>query len=156
VVILDAPASGHGVAWLTAPQMISGVIQSGPVGHMAAQIAEFMADADRFGVVAVTTTEEMPVQECLETLEDLSDRLDRRPELVIANALYPPFPDEAAPSDPADTLWFDRRKVNERELQRLGRAWQGPIAELPLLAVDPGQALVGALARRLEDALSGR
>jgi anion-transporting ArsA/GET3 family ATPase len=155
-VILDAPASGHGLAWLTAPQLISEVIQSGPVGQLSAQIAAFMNDVDRFGVVAVTTAEEMPVQECLELLEGLATQLDRRPELVIINGLYPPFPKKRAPTDSAGKLWFDRRRVNDRELDRLRTAWSGPTAELPLLAIDPGQPLVGGLARRLEECLEGR
>jgi anion-transporting ArsA/GET3 family ATPase len=156
LVILDAPASGHGVSWLTAPQLISEVIRSGPVGQMSAQIAAFMNDRARFGVVAVTTAEEMPVQETIELLDDLARRLDRRPELVVVNALYPPLPSEADDGDAAGRLWLDRRRVNERELQRLIRVWNGTTVELPLLAVEPGQALVGALARRLEESLHGR
>jgi anion-transporting ArsA/GET3 family ATPase len=82
VVILDAPASGHGIAWMTAPQLVSEVISSGPIGHMAAEIATFLADRNRFGSIVVTTAEEMPVQESLELLGAMSTRLDRQPELV--------------------------------------------------------------------------
>ena len=32
VVILDAPASGHGISWMAAPQLVFEVISSGPVG----------------------------------------------------------------------------------------------------------------------------
>ena len=41
VVILDAPASGHGIAWMAAPQLVSEVISSGPIGSMATEIAGF-------------------------------------------------------------------------------------------------------------------
>ena len=37
VVILDAPASGHGIAWMAAPQLVSEVISSGPIGNMASR-----------------------------------------------------------------------------------------------------------------------
>jgi anion-transporting ArsA/GET3 family ATPase len=150
VVILDAPASGHGLSWLTAPQLISEVIRSGPVGHMAAEITAFTRDTDRFGIVAVTIAEEMPVQECLELLEGLDAQMDRRPEGVVVNALYPPSTEQADRGDEADELWRHRRAVNERELERLAAAWSGPMVELPLLPVDPGLQLVGILGRHLE------
>ena len=46
---------------------------------MASEIAGFLEDRDRFGSVVVTTAEEMPVQESLELLQAMQDRLDRRP-----------------------------------------------------------------------------
>jgi hypothetical protein len=154
-VILDAPATGHAVAWLAAPRLIAEVIRSGPIGHMAAVIAAFMADRERFGVVVVTTAEEMPVQESLELIALLDDRLQRRPELVVVNSLYPPLRGASTAGDPAAELWEQRRGLNERELGRLLESWPGPIAELPLLALEPGPPLIAALARRLELACGG-
>ena len=151
VVILDAPATGHSVAWLAAPRLISGVIRSGPIGHMASVIADFMADRARFGVVVVTSAEEMPVQESLELIDLLDDRLRRAPELVIVNSLYPPLEEAVAGDDPAGTLWARRRSLNDRELGRLLARWRGPTAELPLLPLEPGPELVEALAGHLED-----
>jgi anion-transporting ArsA/GET3 family ATPase len=150
VVILDAPASGHGLSWLTAPRLISEVIRSGPVGHMAAEITAFTRDADRFGIVAVTIAEEMPVQECLELLDGLSTSMSRKPDGIVVNALYPPFMEDLSRGDEADNLWRHRRAVNERELARLAATWPGPTVELPLLPVDPGPQLVGILGRHME------
>jgi len=152
VVILDAPATGHSVAWLAAPRLISEVISSGPIGHMASVIADFMADRGRFGVVVVTTAEEMPVQETLELIDLLDGRLQRAPDLVVVNSLYPPLADEPDDGDPAGALWAHRRSLNDRELSRLSERWRGPTAELPLLPLEPGQALVVALAGHLEQA----
>lgn len=151
VIVLDAPATGHGASWLGAAQLVSDVISSGPIGHMASLVAEFLADPGRSGVVVVTTCEEMPVQETLEFLETMETRLNRRPELVIANALYPELPEEPTqdPEDPLFDLWVHRRAINEAELKRLNEEWNGPMAHLPLLALDPGPALVGRLGRRL-------
>lgn len=157
VVILDAPATGHGVSWLAAPRLISEVIRSGPVGQMATRIASFMDDPARFGLVAVTSAEEMPVQECLELIRDLDHRDLHRPDLVIVNALYPPIDGtESTTDDPAGVLWARRRAINDRELERLATSWQGETSELPLLALEPGPALVGALAKALEAAGGGR
>lgn len=154
VVILDAPASGHSVAWMEASQLVSDVIQSGPIGQMAAEVSAFLAAADRAGTVVVTAAEEMPVAESLELIEHLETRLDRRPELVAVNGVYPRPPDDGADgADPAERLWRTRRKLNDRELDRLRSAWQGPLVELPLLPLDPGPSLVGTLARRLTEGL---
>jgi hypothetical protein len=149
VVILDAPASGHGIAWMAAPQLVSEVISSGPIGHMAAEIASFLADRDRFGSIVITTAEEMPVQESLELLEAMSTRLDRRPELVVANAVYPPAPKPRPNDDEATRLWIRRRQVNEAELARLATGWDGPTAEIPLESIDAGPVLVGVVGEHL-------
>ncbi len=159
-ILLDAPATGHGVSLMAAPQLVSDVIRSGPIGSMAADIAALMQDADRCGVVAVSLAEEVPVQETIELLQVLESRLQRRPEVLIVNALYPPLSDdqpgpgdEESSVDGAGALWARRRRVNQGELQRLEQHWQGPLVELPLLPIDPGPALVGVLGRHLERAL---
>ncbi len=109
-----------------------------------------MTDRERFGVVVVTTAEEMPVQETLELIERLDGRLQRAPDLVVVNSLYPPLVAAPDDGDPAGALWAHRRALNDRELARLSERWQGPTAELPLLALEPGPLLVAALARQLE------
>ncbi len=150
VVILDAPATGHGVSWLTAPQLVADVVRSGPIGHMAELISTFLRDHARCGVVVVTTAEEMPVEESLELIEALETRFGREPEVVVANALYPAADEDGESDDPATRLWRDRRAINVAELERLDASWAGPLAEIPLLPMDPGPALVGAVARQIE------
>jgi anion-transporting ArsA/GET3 family ATPase len=157
LILLDAPATGHGVTWLAAPQLVSDVISSGPIGHMAAEIAAFLADRERSGVIVVTAAEEMPVQETLELDAALRKRFDRRPELLVINGLYPPVPasHRGDPRDVLDQLWCRRRAINETQLGRLAAHWQGSTVELPLLGVDRGPELVDTLARHLDDALGG-
>jgi anion-transporting ArsA/GET3 family ATPase len=149
VVILDAPASGHGIAWMAAPQLVSEVISSGPIGQMATLIASFLADKQRFGSIVVTTAEEMPVQEALELLEAMKTRLDRQPELVVVNAIYPPAPKVGRTADGATALWQRRRRVNEEELAHLEKRWKGPTVEVPLEPIDAGPALVGVVGEHL-------
>ena len=155
IVILDAPASGHGIAWLTAPQLVFEVISSGPVGHMASEIATFLEDRERFGSVVVTTAEEMPVQEAFELIEAMDERLGRQPELVVVNAIYPPLPGRAGRDD-SSRLWGRRRAVNEHELARLDERWGGAMAEVPLEPIDAGPKLVGVVGQHLRRALEDR
>jgi hypothetical protein len=95
----------------------------------------------------------MPVQEAIDLLDLLQSRLDRQPDLVVVNALYPPLPDDADGGDHLTDLWRHRREVNERELDRLARRWHGPRVDLPLLPIDAGPPLVGALGKHLERGL---
>ncbi len=154
-VVLDAPASGHGVSLLTAPALAASVIRQGPFGRMAARLAELAADERRCGIVVVTLAEEMPAQEALELQEALAARLGRPADLLVVNGLYPPLPagwPAAARDDDAVRLWRTRRSVNDRELGRLRASWRGPVLELPLLPFDRGSQLVAGLRDRLAGA----
>ncbi len=99
LVVLDAPATGHGVRLLTAPRLVADVIHGGPFGALAGELAAFVADPGRCGIVVVTQAEEMPVEEALDLRQALGRQLDRQPELLVVNGLYPPLP--AAPAVPA-------------------------------------------------------
>lgn len=166
VVVLDAPASGHGVSLLTAPRLLAEVIESGPVGALGRELAAFVADAERCGVVVVTAPEEMPVQEAIELAATLDERFGRRPDLLVVNGVYPPFPAGGEAADEAESgaaaggdasplsLWRDRRRLQEGEIARLDAEWPGPRVELPKLPVDPGPELPATLACCLGAALA--
>lgn len=173
VVVLDAPATGHGASMLAAPLLLADLVGGGQIGEMSASLARFIADPKRCGVVLTTLAEEMPVQELAELVALLEERIGRPPELVVVNGLYPEFPGgrtarrqgtrgDGGPVDPASgwspdqlaTLWRDRRAVNDRELERLGRIWKGARAEMPLLALDRGPALLEAMTALLGEALA--
>jgi anion-transporting ArsA/GET3 family ATPase len=94
LVIVDAPATGHGLALLRTPATFAGIARVGPIAHQARTIAETVADRDVTGVVAVATAEEMPVNETIALSRSLlKDGLDL--DAAIVNGLYPPrFQDE--------------------------------------------------------------
>jgi anion-transporting ArsA/GET3 family ATPase len=161
VVVLDAPATGHGASMLAAPLLLADLVGGGQLGDMAMALARFVADPERCGVVLTTLAEEMPVQELAELIALLEKRIGRPPELVVANGLYPEFPGGQAAKRQGGhaengllSLWQDRRAVNDRELERLGRLWKGPKAEIPLLPLDRGPALLDALTARLGEELA--
>jgi anion-transporting ArsA/GET3 family ATPase len=85
LVVVDAPATGHGLALLDAPRTFGEVAAAGPVARQARVIRDTLADRSLVGIVAVATPEEMPVNEVAHLRERLGDRLD----LVVANALRP-------------------------------------------------------------------
>jgi anion-transporting ArsA/GET3 family ATPase len=88
LVIVDAPATGHGVGLLKTPRTFSEIARVGPIAHQGRQIAKTISDPAFTGVVAVATPEEMPVNETLSLRESLAaDGLAL--DLVVLNALYP-------------------------------------------------------------------
>lgn len=154
-VVLDAPATGHGLALLRAPQLVAEAIGSGPFYELAQEVARFVDDPQRTAVVIVTLAEEMPVQEALELRRDLAAQSDHLPELLVVNGLYPPYPETEnaaeAQEEELHDLWRRRRGINERELERLESQWPGPKVHLPLLPMDEGRRLVEALHAHFED-----
>jgi anion-transporting ArsA/GET3 family ATPase len=159
-VIIDAPATGHGVTLLAAPALVSEVITNGPFARMAQDMAGMITDPERCGIVVVTQAEEMPVEEALELRAALQQRVGRDPELLVVNGLYPPMPPSSPGSSPTKenelvSLWRRRRQLNERELSRLKESWQAPRVELPQLPLDRGPALLGTLGRCLAGSARG-
>ena len=149
VVVLDAPATGHGLSLLLAPRLVADTIRQGPFGRLAGELATFVDDPAQCGVVVVTAAEEMPTQEALELIVRLRSELHREPAGVVVNAVYPPLTGAEQGDDPLSALWRERRRVNDRELARLGATWPGATVVLPLLPLDSGPALVAELSRRL-------
>ncbi|MES1242765.1 MAG: ArsA family ATPase [Acidobacteriota bacterium] len=150
-VVLDAPATGHGVSLLASPLLVTDVIRRGPFAEMAGDLASFVSDAERCGIVVVTQAEEMPVQEAIELRQALREKVRRDPELLVVNGLYPPAPPPGLEDDDElVSLWRRRRKLNEEEMARVSAGWEGPRADLPLLALERGPALIRALQACLE------
>ncbi len=87
-VIVDAPASGHGVGILRTPRTFAEIARVGPIAHQGRTIATTIADRTFTGFVAVATAEEMPVNETLALRDALAgDQLEL--DAVIVNARYP-------------------------------------------------------------------
>lgn len=89
LVVVDAPASGHVVGQLAAPQAIQDLVKVGSVRDQTGWMLDILSDPARTGAVIVATPEEMPV---IETLE-LSARLagETRVDLaaVVVNRVLP-------------------------------------------------------------------
>jgi anion-transporting ArsA/GET3 family ATPase len=174
LVIVDAPATGHGVALLRTPRTFASIARVGPVAQQARTIAETIADRRVTGVVAVATAEEMPVNETImlhQTLQEDGFDLDA----VIVNALYPLrfAPDEVAELTSAlartrsqrsrsalrAALSEQARAHHQREQrERLEAQVNGRLLDLPYVFADrlgPDQldGLATALAEQLDGAL---
>ena len=83
LVIVDAPATGHGIGLLQTPQDLRRDRPRGPMAHQASTINRTLTNHEQAGAVIVALPEEMPVNESA-TLEARADRFGRhrrRPDL---------------------------------------------------------------------------
>ena len=74
LVVVDAPATGHIVGQLAAPQAINELVKVGLIRTQTDWMLEILSDPATTGLVAVCTPEEMPVTETIE----LAGRITRR------------------------------------------------------------------------------
>jgi cellulose biosynthesis protein BcsQ len=73
-IVVDSPATGHGLGLLGMAGVIARMFPVGPVSAEARAVDRFVKDAERVGVVLVALAEELPVTETLELQEQLAER----------------------------------------------------------------------------------
>jgi anion-transporting ArsA/GET3 family ATPase len=89
LVVLDAPATGHGLAMLQAPSTFATVARVGPVARQGRAIASFLEDPHQTAVVAVSTAEEMPVTETIDLHAQVREQAGLELALIVVNAVVP-------------------------------------------------------------------
>ena len=89
IVVVDAPASGHIVGQLAAPQAIKDLVQVGLVRDQTGWMLEILGDPAQTGVVIVATPEEMPVNETLELAGRLREDTSVDLAAVVVNRVLP-------------------------------------------------------------------
>ncbi|MGI8774708.1 MAG: ArsA family ATPase [Actinomycetota bacterium] len=90
-IIVDAPAAGHMLQFLSAPSGLSEAVRVGPVQRQAEWLRQMLSDPKRTRVHLVALPEEMPVSETIETSQALAERVKVQHGAVFANAVYPPL-----------------------------------------------------------------
>lgn len=169
LVILDAPATGHGLDMLRVPQVIVDVAPPGLLRREAERALSLLRDPARSGIVVVTLLEEMPVSETLELHQALSEELKMPVPAVVLNQVLPKlFPasereafrklheriDEGSPLTSlaeAARIRTGRETVQELSLSRLiSKLPDIPRVSLPhLFAPEFGREHVEALSKAL-------
>jgi anion-transporting ArsA/GET3 family ATPase len=171
LVVVDAPATGHGVGLLKTPKTFADIARVGPIARQGRRIADTIDDSEFTGVLAVTTAEEMPVNETLALRDALAaDQLVL--DAVIVNAIYPGrFADgeikqldqALARSDSplaraalrAALSEHARAAIQREQQQRLREQLRTDLIELPYLFADQiGLAELELLADALDGALA--
>lgn len=146
-VVLDAPASGHGLGLLRTPRTFADIARIGPIASQARAVDEGLLDPARSAVVAVTLPGELPVSETLELDGWLRERVGRGLDAIVVNGVWPQrlSQDEAARvAAAADSVLPDvasraatsaagRVSTQRRQVARLKRAATAPVRALPFV-----------------------
>jgi anion-transporting ArsA/GET3 family ATPase len=165
-VIVDAPATGHGVGFLQTPRTFANIARVGPIHSQAQTLDNFITDHENTGVAIVALPEEMPVNETAALEHDLVEEVGVAVDRVYLNGLYPErFSKEeaevltalAAAEDGATKAAaraalseFGRARSQRAQLARLRRRAQAPVKTLPFLfEPDLGPEAARRLSKRL-------
>lgn len=88
LVILDAPATGHGLAFLKVPLVASEAVPVGPVGANARKILALLRDPERTALVLVAIPEEMAVVEAAEFHRLAHEDIGIEARALVLNACH--------------------------------------------------------------------
>ncbi len=148
LIVVDGPAAGHAITFLTSAAGLADSVRSGPVRAQADDVLELLHDPQRCQVVLVTLAETTPVNEVIETAFALEDQVGVQLGPVVVNGVDDgvDLPDESATAslvaglEPevaealVDAAAFrrSRRQMEAQELARLTD--QLPIPQIVLPA----------------------
>ena len=89
LVIVDAPATGQGIAFLQTPRTFANIARVGPIKAQAEALETFLVNHRKTGVAIVALPEEMPVNETAALERTLTEEVGVSVDRVYMNALYP-------------------------------------------------------------------
>ena len=169
LLVLDAPAAGHAVTFLTSAAGLLDAARVGPIRAQAQDVVDLLSDPERCEVILVTLPEETPVNEVVETAYKLEDRVGIKLGPIVVNGVYPVL-DGLSDEPPADADLTEgqrtalreaaefrrsRQELQAEQLRRLADALPLPQLRLPFLftpEVGPAEldVLAAELARQVE------
>jgi anion-transporting ArsA/GET3 family ATPase len=167
LVIVDAPATGHGIGFLQTPRTFANIARVGPIHSQAQELDRFITDHRSTGAAIVALPEEMPVNESALLERELREEIGVSVDRVYMNALYP----ERFSSSEAERLEearehaegaareglraaiseYRRSRSQRAQLARLRRRVSAPVRTLPFifepeLGVEEARSLAARLA----------
>jgi anion-transporting ArsA/GET3 family ATPase len=152
-LVVDAPATGHGLTLLDVPRVVVSALRSGPLRRHARWVEELVRDPERTLLLPVALGEELPARETAELVGRLRQQVGVALDRVVVNAIQPaPFPPELPDLDrrlaalpatpgPSPQMWAacaahlaSRHELNERFANEIGEETGLRTVKLPLLA----------------------
>jgi anion-transporting ArsA/GET3 family ATPase len=173
LVILDAPATGHAVRFLTSASGLLDAARGGPLRSQAADVVEMLHDPERCQVLLVTLPEETPVNELIETAYRFEDEVGVLLGPVVVNACFELIPGLGADVDvvvqaasesldagergalrSAAQFRLGRERLQSEQIRRLETELPLPELRLPyVFHAEIGPAQIGPLAEALGQAI---
>jgi anion-transporting ArsA/GET3 family ATPase len=170
-IVVDAPATGHGLQYLRMPRAARDAFGPGLVRREAARVEALLEDPDQTSIDLVTTAEEMPVTETIEAYGALRETLELPMGMLVVNRVHREVVEpsiverlQAAAKDGAgnerETLQEIARcateenawaRINRAQLERLHGAVALPTLTLPFVFTEEfGASDVARLSELLE------
>ncbi len=164
-VIVDAPATGHGVGFLQTPRTFANIARVGPLRQHAEALDNLIRDPKRTTVAVVALPEEMPVNETAMLEHDLATTIGLKVERIFCNGVYPKrftiaetkrIAEAAGEGDQlsraacrAAVSQARRARAQREQLARLDELTRAPVTTLPFLfEPEIGLEQIGALAAK--------
>jgi len=93
LIVVDAPATGHGLTFLDVPRVVASAVRAGPLHAHTEAVEELIEDPERTLLLPVALAEELPVRETAELVERVRENLAVALDRVVINAVHaPPYP----------------------------------------------------------------
>ncbi len=154
VIVLDPPAAGHALTFLSSPLGIKNAVRVGPLREQSEEVLALLQDHDLTVVHVVTLPEETPVNEALEAAEKVVERTACKLGVVFVNGCYPQPPGVVGPEEvleaarevgtsverevaegmaAASAFLAERYEMQQNEKRRVAEKLGLPTVELPFL-----------------------
>lgn len=149
LVVVDAPATGHGIGFLRTPRTFADIARVGPIRNQAEVLDRFITDPARAAALIVALPEETPVNEAAKLERELTRECGVAVNRVIVNGLYADrfsAAEEAtlaaaleagdgAPAAAIRSALSERRRASAQreQLDRLAELVSAPIFTLPFV-----------------------
>jgi anion-transporting ArsA/GET3 family ATPase len=93
LIVVDAPATGHGLTFLDVPRVVGSAVRTGPLRRHAGWVEAMIRDPERTVLLPVALAEELPARETAELVARLRDSIGVAIDRVVVNAVTAaPFP----------------------------------------------------------------
>lgn len=100
LIVVDAPATGHGLTFLDVPRVVGSTVRAGPLRRHAGWVEAMIRDPERTLLLPVALAEELPARETAELVARLREQIGVSVDRVVVNAVTPaPFPPGAPDLD---------------------------------------------------------
>jgi anion-transporting ArsA/GET3 family ATPase len=156
LLVVDAPATGHGLTFLDVPRVVVQAVRAGPLRRHAGWVEAMVQDPERTLLLPVALAEELPARETVELVTRLRNEVGLAVDRVVVNAVvedpFPPSvpdldrrlaelgPDALPPELPAPGLLArcaahlrSRFEMHRHHLEGIARETRLPLVVLPAL-----------------------
>ncbi len=93
LIVVDAPATGHGLTFLDVPRVVVSAVRAGPLRRNAERVEAMVTDPEQTLLLPVALAEELPAKETAELVARLRASHGIAVDRVVVNGSFgPPFP----------------------------------------------------------------